>query len=182
MLAALELFLEAPVRIIADEDAEAIAVEGHGQAVPLGELLQQGEIPMQIFRGAEVQRQDGAGRIIDRPQEEQGRAGPEPVERAAVDKDEAADGRMAGAAGAMLRRPAAALGRQAEDPPNPADVLRLTGRPSSSWSFSVAWQSLKSRYVVRTSSATRSWSATSSCPGDGWPRRRWTKPRTPSAR
>ena len=37
MLGALELFLEAPVGIIADEDAEAIAVEGHGQAVPRGE-------------------------------------------------------------------------------------------------------------------------------------------------
>ena len=30
---ALELFLEAPVGVIADEDAEAIAVEGHGQTV-----------------------------------------------------------------------------------------------------------------------------------------------------
>ena len=30
---ALELFLESPVRVVADEDAESVAVEGHGQAV-----------------------------------------------------------------------------------------------------------------------------------------------------
>ena len=36
MLRALQLFLEGPVGVIADEDAEAIAVEGHGQAVALG--------------------------------------------------------------------------------------------------------------------------------------------------
>jgi hypothetical protein len=41
MLPALQLFLETPVGIIADEDAEAIPVEGHGQAVPLGQPLQQ---------------------------------------------------------------------------------------------------------------------------------------------
>jgi len=33
VLGALELFLEGPVRVIADEDAEAIAVEGDGQPV-----------------------------------------------------------------------------------------------------------------------------------------------------
>ena len=34
MLSTLELLLETPVGVIADEDAEAIAVEGHGQAMP----------------------------------------------------------------------------------------------------------------------------------------------------
>ena len=42
VLGALELFLEAPVGVIADEDAEAIAVEGHGQPVPRGELVAAG--------------------------------------------------------------------------------------------------------------------------------------------
>ena len=38
MLRALQFFLEGPVGIVADEDAEAIAVEGQGQAVPRGQL------------------------------------------------------------------------------------------------------------------------------------------------
>ena len=75
MLRALELFLEAPVGIIADKDPEAIAVEGHGQAVPLGQPLQQGEIPMQVLGGAEVEREDGAGGVVDGAEEEPGRAG-----------------------------------------------------------------------------------------------------------
>jgi hypothetical protein len=33
--------------------------------VRCGELLEEGEIPMQIFRRPEVQGQEGAGRIID---------------------------------------------------------------------------------------------------------------------
>jgi hypothetical protein len=32
VLRALELFLERPVRVVADEDAEPVAVQGHGEA------------------------------------------------------------------------------------------------------------------------------------------------------
>ena len=95
MLRALELFLEAPVGIIADKDPEAIAVEGYGQAVPLDQPLQQGEIPMQVLGGAEVERENGAGGVVDGAEEEPGRAGAQPVERAAVDEDEGAQGRVA---------------------------------------------------------------------------------------
>ena len=42
VLGALELFLEAPVGVVADEDAEAIPVEGHGQPVPRGEAARAG--------------------------------------------------------------------------------------------------------------------------------------------
>ena len=76
VLRALELFLEAPVGVVAHEDAEAIAVEGHGQARPRGELLEQGEIAVQVFGGSEVQRQDGARRVVDGPEEESGRPVP----------------------------------------------------------------------------------------------------------
>ena len=108
---------------------------------------------MQIFRGAEVQGQDGARRIIDGPEEEQGVPGPEPVELAAVEEDEArpwpdAGGRRARCCGGRRRR----FGRQAEGPPNPADRAPADGQALELPEFLGAWQSLKSRYVVRISS------------------------------
>ena len=48
---------------------------------------------------------------------------PEPVERAAVDEDEGAHGRVARPPRAVLRRPAAPLRGQAEGPPEAADGL-----------------------------------------------------------
>jgi hypothetical protein len=39
MLRPLELFLEAPVGIIADEDAQAIAIEGHRKPMLCGEPM-----------------------------------------------------------------------------------------------------------------------------------------------
>ena len=65
MLPALQLFLETPVDVIADEDAEAIPVEDHGPAVLLGQPLQQREIAMQVLGGAEVEGEDGAGGVVD---------------------------------------------------------------------------------------------------------------------
>jgi len=123
VLSALELFLEAPVRVVADEDSEAVAVEGHGQPVAGGELPEQGEIAMQIFRGTEVQGQDGAGRIVDGPEEAHGRPRAEPVELTAVDEDEAAHRRAPGAAGSVLGGPAAPLRGQTERPSEAADRL-----------------------------------------------------------
>ncbi len=98
-------------------------IEGHGQAVPRGQLLQQGEIAMQILSGTEVEREDGAGGVVDGAEEEQGRPRPEPVERAAVDEDEAAHGRVPGPAGPVRGGPAAPLRGQAEGPPEAADRL-----------------------------------------------------------
>ena len=122
VLGALQLFLHAPVGVVADEDAEAIAVEGHRQPVARGEPPEQGEIAVQILGGPEVQGQDGARRIVDGAEQAvQRRPRAEPVELTAVDEDEAAQGRVARAAGAVLARPAPALGRQASRPPQPAD-------------------------------------------------------------
>jgi hypothetical protein len=119
VLRALEFFLEAPVRIIADEDAEAIAVEAHRQPGALGEETQEREIAVQILGGPEVEREDGPRGIVDGAEQEQGRAGAEPIERAAVDEDEGPAGGPPGAAGAVLRRAAAPLGGQAEAPAEP---------------------------------------------------------------
>jgi hypothetical protein len=70
ILSPLEFFLEAPVGVVAHEDAEAIAVEGHGQPVARGELPEQGEIAVQIFGGPEVEGQEGAGGVVDGAEEE----------------------------------------------------------------------------------------------------------------
>lgn len=128
VLRPLKLLLEAPVGVIADEDAEAIAVEGHWQPGLGGEAAQQGEIAVEVLGRAEVQGQDGARRIVDGAQEEQGRAGAEPVERAAIDEDETAEGGMARAAGAVLGWAAPALGGQALRPPQPADGAPTDGQ------------------------------------------------------
>ena len=138
---------------------------------------------MQVLGGAEVEREDGAGGVVDGAEEEQGRAGPEPVEWAAVDEDEGAQGR--GGAGAARR---CCGGRRRRFGGSPRarrrrrTVSRPTGRPSTSRSFSVQWQSLKSRYVVWISSTTRIRISTSSARGAGPARRRWTRPRTPAVR
>ena len=47
----LQLLLEGPVRVVADEDVEAIAGEGQGQAVLGPELAEQGGIAVQILGG-----------------------------------------------------------------------------------------------------------------------------------
>ena len=56
VLGAAELFGERPVRIVADEDAQAIAIEGQGQAVLRAEVGEQGGVAVQVLRGAKVQR------------------------------------------------------------------------------------------------------------------------------
>ena len=65
VLAAAQLLLDGPVRIVADKDIEAIAIEGQGQAVGSDELPQQRGIAVQILGGAEDQGQDGAGGVVD---------------------------------------------------------------------------------------------------------------------
>jgi hypothetical protein len=145
VLRPLEFFVEAPVRVIADENPEAIPVEDHGQAVALREAPQQREIAVQVFGGAEVQGHAGARRVVDGADEECAGAGAEPVELAAVDEDERAfaarRGRRARCWGGRCRR----LGGRPRARRSRWTVLRLTRRPSSSWSFSVQWQSFSSR-------------------------------------
>src|SRR4029453_516604 len=50
-----QLFVEGPVGVVAEEDVEAIAVEGQRHAILGGEGVEQGGVAVQVFRGAEVQ-------------------------------------------------------------------------------------------------------------------------------
>jgi hypothetical protein len=141
MLRALQFLLERPVRVVPHEDAEAIPGEGHGQPVPCGEAAQQGEIAVQVFGGAEVEGHDGARRVVDGtrvPVPSQSNSLPSTSTRA---PRRARRGRRARCGGGRRRR----LGGRPRVRRTRRTVLRLTARPSSSRSVSVAWQSLKSR-------------------------------------
>ena len=133
VLRALELFREAPVVVIADKDAEVIAVQGHGQAHARGELAEQREIAVQVLGRAEVHGHDGARGVVDGAEQEERGAGAEPVELAAVDEDEAPHRRAARAPGPVLGGPAAPLGGLAEGPAQPAD-----GAPANAQALHVA--------------------------------------------
>jgi hypothetical protein len=75
---------------------------------------------MEILVGPESQRQDGAGRVVDRAEQREGRAtGFEPGAGTAVDLDEGATRGFALAPAAVARGPARALGRPPEAQPNP---------------------------------------------------------------
>src|SRR6266481_849346 len=115
VLGAAQLLREGPVRIVADKDVEAIAIEGQGQAVGGNELPQQGDIAVQILGGPEVQGQDGAGGVVDGAvQRELGAAGFEPREGAGVELHEAAHLSLRAPPGAHLAASALPLGGQAE--------------------------------------------------------------------
>src|SRR5262249_36069262 len=80
-----ELLFEGPVPISADEDVDAIAVEGHGQADGGEDLVQQGRVAVEVFGRAEVQGDDRGRRILDGAQQRHRRAPPlEPGEGTAV--------------------------------------------------------------------------------------------------
>jgi hypothetical protein len=122
VLAALEFFRERPVGVVADEDAEAIAVEGQGQAVGEADLLEHRRVAMQILGRPEVEGQDGARGVVDRAVEGH-RGAPvfEPGMRAAVELDEGAHTGFRGSAGAVLAGAAAVLGREVQGPADPPD-------------------------------------------------------------
>ena len=115
VLMALEFLLEGPVGIVADEDAEAIAVEGQREAVGGADLLEHGGVAVQVLGRPNVQGEDRAGGIVDRAVEGHGRAAAfEPVMGAAVELDEGAHPGFRGPAGPVLARAAAVLGRQVQ--------------------------------------------------------------------
>jgi len=60
-------------------------------------------------------------------------------------------------------------------------VGRVIASPSTSCSFSVTWQSLKSRCVLVRSVATRCRSRAARRRGEGQPRLRWNNPAAPAA-
>ena len=127
---ALELFLEAPVDVIAHEDAEAIAVERHGQSVPEpARLAQQREVAVQVFGGAEVQGQDGAGRVIDRAEQEE-RASPCRASQTDCHRRARGSPWPGGAGGGLgLAGSAAAFGRPAHAPSEAPDGVAADRQP-----------------------------------------------------
>src|SRR5262245_40691707 len=115
-----QLLRQAPVLIAADEDANAIAIEGHRQPDARDHLLEHDGVAMQVFGGAEVQRHDLGRGIVDGA--EQGHRGPptlEPVKGTAIDLHELARCRFARAPTPMLGRPPAMHRGEAERPTEP---------------------------------------------------------------
>ena len=175
MLSSLQLFLETPVGIVADEDAEAIPVEGHGPAVPRGQLLEQREIAMQVLGGPEVEREDGAGGVVDGA----GRSRGVPVpsqSNAAIDEDEVTHGRVP-AAGSVL---GAARRFGSQGPPAAADGFAADREAFDLTELLGAVTVIELTVGVWISSRTRSRRLSSARAGP--PRKRCTSPRTPSAR
>src|SRR5262249_60210433 len=94
---------------------DAIAIEGHGQAVRGEDVVQERGIAMEIFGGPEMQCDDFRGRVVDRPEERQHwPARLEPGKGAAVELEQLPGRGLAGASGASQGRAAAMDGGPAE--------------------------------------------------------------------
>src|SRR5262249_59834158 len=89
---------------------EAVAVEGQGQAVLRGDGGQERGVAVQIFGGAEVEREHGARGVIDGPVQAQARpAVLEPVEGTSIELHEGTHAGSWLAPGPILPRAARAL-------------------------------------------------------------------------
>src|SRR5207249_4768994 len=105
--------------IIAPEEAEAIAVERHGDPILPARLPEHGRVAVEIFGRAKPEGERDGGGIIDEPM--QGGRRPavlKPGEGAGVELSELAHRRGAGAPAPVLGRAAGTLGRPPEGPPN----------------------------------------------------------------
>src|SRR5437899_2095122 len=138
VLVAAQLFGERPVPIIALEEAEAIAVERHGDPVLSARLPQHGGVAVEILGGPKPEGERDGGGIVDEPM--QGGRRPavlEPGEGAGVELHELAHRGGPRAPAPVLGRAAGALRRPAERPANTAhgrpahwqgvDLLQLLG-------------------------------------------------------
>jgi hypothetical protein len=102
-----QLFLMAPVVIVAEESAVAVLIDGRGDSVPSQDHIQEFQIADGILLGAEQSSQDGPGRIVCGM--EKARGGPlgtEPEMRTAVPLHEESDLRSSWAPAAVPGRPA----------------------------------------------------------------------------
>jgi hypothetical protein len=114
------------VPIIASEEAEAIAVQRHRDAVLPARLRQHGGVAVEIFGGPKPEGERDGGGIIDEPMQGGGRpAVLEPSKGAGVELHEVAHRGGPEAAAPVLRCAPRATGRSAERQPNPAH-----GRPT----------------------------------------------------
>jgi hypothetical protein len=132
---------------------------------------------MQVFGGAEVERQHGASDLIEGTVQAHG--GPRASSQA---KGLASSWTSAPMRARGSRRTQYCRGRRRCLAGRPRawrsrrPVGRLIASPSTSCGFSVTRQSLKSRYVVASSRLSRA----ASRRGDGRPRPRWSKPSAPA--
>ena len=131
VLRAAQLFIEGPVRIVALEDVEAIAVEGHRHAVGATSLAEDGEITVQILGGTEPQRErDRSGVVDEAVQRGRRPARFEPGEGTGVELHELPESRRPLAAAAVLGRAPTPVGGPAQGDPHspdggPADGQRV---------------------------------------------------------
>ena len=122
LLGARQLFGERPVAIVADEDIEAIPVEGQRQAVGGEQLVEERGGAVQVLGRAEVQGEHRAGGVIDGAEQGHGRAASlQPVEGTAIDLDDTARGGFTPPALAVGPGAAAARGGPPEGAAEPAD-------------------------------------------------------------
>jgi hypothetical protein len=143
-LGARQLFRQTPVAIIAHQDVDPVAVERHRQAGRGEDVPEQRHVAVHVFGGPEMQRHHLRGRVVDGAQQREARAaGLEPVERAAVELQHLARGRLAGPPGAVLGGPPAMHGAQAQRAGRRRTDSREMVSPWSSRSVSVRWVSLK---------------------------------------
>src|SRR5499427_4206425 len=125
-----ELLFEGPVPISADEDVDAIAVEGHGPADGGEDLVQQRSVAVEVFGGAEVQCDDRGRRIIDGAQQGHSRAPIlEPVEGTAVELHQLPGGGLAWSTLPMLGGAPTMDGGQAQGPAQSAHGLAGDRKP-----------------------------------------------------
>jgi len=123
-LGAGQLFGERPVRVVADEEVEAVAIERQRPPVAGEQLLKEAGVAVDVLGGPELQGEDLAGGIIDGAQEHELRAARlEPGERAAVDLDEGPAGGLGDSPAPRPRRPPPMAGRQPQLVPHPAHGL-----------------------------------------------------------
>jgi hypothetical protein len=119
-----QLFGQRPVPVVADEEIEAIAVEGQGQAVLREQLLKERGVAVDVLGRPEVQGEDLARGVVDgAEQHELGAAALEPGERTAVDLHEGPAGGLRHPAPARAGRAPGVPRRQAQVLPQPADRL-----------------------------------------------------------
>jgi hypothetical protein len=128
-----ELLFERPVRVVADQDVDAVAVEGQGHAMRHADLAEYDRVAMQVLGRPKRHAHDRARRVIDRSdQREGGSALLEPGKRAGVDLNQGAHGVGRRPALSAPDTAAASLRRDSQfptDSPNarPADVQRGRG-------------------------------------------------------
>jgi len=105
-----ELFLHGPVSVVADEEVQAIAIDGERQAVPGEDVAKEAGIAVNILGGAKLQGEDLRGGVIDgAEQNELGAARLEPREGTAVDLNQGAARGLRDAPASRLGRPPRAL-------------------------------------------------------------------------